>query len=134
MEKKKVMDEIGKVISNFKEVEAAYTFGSFLESDKFKDVDIALLLSKELPPYRRFKFAMKVARDLERKIKPRFEFDVKLLNYSPVEFQHEVLRKGRVVFSRREAGRVEYESRLISTYLDLKEMYAWLDRKFLAGT
>jgi hypothetical protein len=75
---------------------------------------------------------MKIARELEREIKPIFEFDVKILNYSPVEFQHEVLKKGMVVFSRDENRRIEYESKLISTYLDFKGMYEFLDRKFLA--
>lgn len=132
MDKKEVMRQIGVVISGFDDVEVAYVFGSFLECDKFNDIDVAIFLSKELNPYRRFKFAMGVAKKLERGIKPRLEFDVKILNYSPVEFQHEVLKKGRVVFLRDENKRIEYESRLISTYLDFKWMYEFLDKKFLA--
>lgn len=132
MDKKEIMRKIGEVISRFDDVEVAYIFGSFLECDKFNDIDIAIFLSKELNPYRRFKFAMEVARELERGIKPRLEFDVKILNYSPVEFQHEVLKKGMVVFLRDENRRIEYESRLISTYLDFKGMYEFLDKKFLA--
>lgn len=123
--------KIGEIISRFADVDIAYIFGSFLESDKFNDIDVALVVSKELNPYRRFKFAMEVARELEKEIKPRFEFDVKILNYSPVEFQHEVLKKGKVVFLRDETKRIEYESRLLSIYLDLKGMYEFLDKKFL---
>lgn len=132
MDKKEVIRKIGEVISRFDNVEIAYLFGSFLESDKFNDIDVAIFLSKELNPYRRFKFAMEMARELERGIKPRLEFDVKILNYSPVEFQHEVLKKGKVVFLRDENRRIEYESKLISTYLDFKGMYEFLDKKFLA--
>ncbi len=99
---------------------------------RFNDIDVALVLSKELNPYSRFKFAMKVAKELEREIKPRFEFDVKILNYCPVEFQHEVLKESQIVFLRDENRRIEYESKLISTYLDLREMYDFLDKKFLA--
>lgn len=124
--------KIGEIISRFEDVDIAYLFGSFLEDDKFNDIDVAILLSKELNPYRRFKFAMEIARELEKEIKPRFEFDVKILNYSPVEFQHEVLKKGKVVFLRDETKRIEYESRLLSTYLDFKGMYEFLDKKFLA--
>ncbi len=123
--------KIGEIISRFEDVDIAYIFGSFLESDKFNDIDVALVVSKELNPYRRFKFAMEVARELEKEIKPRYEFDVKILNYSPVEFQHEVLKKGKVVFLRDETKRIEYESRLLSTYLDFKGMYEFLDKKFL---
>lgn len=130
--KTEVAGKIGEILSRFEEIDVAYVFGSFLESDKFNDIDVALLISKELDPYKRFKFVMKIARELERAIKPRFEFDVKILNYSPVEFQHEVLKKGMVVLSRDENRRIEYESKLISTYLDFKGMYEFLDKKFLA--
>ncbi len=121
--KQEIIKKIGEVISEFADVETAYIFGSFLERDKFSDIDVALVLSKELDPYKRFKFAMEIARELERKIKPRFEFDVKILNYSTVEFQHEVLKNGKVVFLRDETKRIEYESRLLSAYLDFKGMY-----------
>jgi predicted nucleotidyltransferase len=130
--KQEVIKKIGEVISGFDDVDIAYIFGSFLEREKFNDIDIALVLSKELDPYERFKYTMEIARELEKNIKPRFEFDVKILNYSTVEFQHEVLKKGKVVFGKAENKRIEYESRLLSTYLDFKGMYEFLDKKFLA--
>jgi hypothetical protein len=131
-DKKEIMNEIGELISGFDEVEVAYVFGSFIQSDEFNDIDVALLISKELNPYARFKFAMKVARELERRIKPRFEFDVKILNYSPIEFQYEVLKKGEAVFLRERSKKVEYESELISDYLDFRITAEWLNKGFLA--
>ncbi len=130
--KTEIAGKIGEILSRFDDIDVAYVFGSFLGGDKFNDIDVALLVSKELNPYKRFKFGMKIAGELERAINPRFEFDVKILNYSPVEFQHEVLKKGMVVLSRDENSRIEYESKLISTYLDFKGMYEFLDKKFLA--
>lgn len=133
MDKKEIERKIGEVISRFEDIDIAYIFGSFLDSEKFSDIDVALVLTRELIPYKRFKFAMEIARELEKEIKPGFEFDVKILNYSPVEFQHEVLKKGIVIFKRDENRRIEYEATLISTtYLDLKYMYEFLDKKFLA--
>ncbi len=132
MNKKDFITKIGEIIGKFDDVEIAYIFGSFLKSEKFEDIDVGLVLNKELSPYERFKLSMKAARELERKIKPRLEFDVKILNNSTVEFQHEVLKKGRVVFSRDEDKRIEFESRLISTYLDHKVMYNFIDKAFLA--
>ncbi|MBA7515274.1 hypothetical protein ES705_07313 [subsurface metagenome] len=131
-DKKEVMSKIGELISRFEDVEMAYVFGSFLQSDDFNDIDVALLISKELNPYERFKFAMKVARELEREIKPRVEFDVKIQNYSPIEFQYEVLKKGKVVFLRERSKKVEYEYELISNYLDFRTTAEWLDKGFLA--
>nr|QNO47514.1 hypothetical protein GGGHDLIA_00004 [Methanosarcinales archaeon ANME-2c ERB4] len=116
--KKEVMDKIGKIVSEFDYVSAAYVFGSYVHNDDFNDRDVALLISSELDPYVSFKFGMRVARELERQIKPRFEFDVKILNHSPLEFQYEVLKTGEAVFLRDRTENVEYESETISNYLD----------------
>ncbi len=131
-DRQEIIEKIREIISRFDDLDIAYIFGSFLERDKFGDIDVAVVISKKLDPYGRFKFAMKMARELEKGINPRFEFDVKILNYSPVEFQHEVLKKGRVVFLRDETRRIEYEFEIISTYLDFRDMYEFIDKKFLA--
>jgi len=130
--KKEVMDEIGKIISEFDYVSIAYVFGSYIHNDDFNDIDVALLISNELDPYTRFKFEMQVARELERRIKPRFEFDVKILNHAPIEFQYEVLKKGKAVFVRDRTENVEYESETISNYLDFQTTAEYLNKKFLA--
>jgi predicted nucleotidyltransferase len=118
--KKEVMNKIGKIASKFDDVSAAYIFGSYTHNDDFNDIDVALLISNELNPYTSFKFEMRVARELERQIKPRFEFDVKILNHAPVEFQYEVLKKGKAVFLRDRTENVEYEFETISNYLDFQ--------------
>jgi predicted nucleotidyltransferase len=100
LNKKEVMDEVGKIVSGFDYVSAAYVFGSYVYDDGFNAIDVALLISNKLDPYASFKFGMVVARELERQVTPRFEFDVKILNHSPIEFQHEALKKGKAVFLR----------------------------------
>jgi uncharacterized protein len=116
MDKSSFLAEISKIITGLKDADVAYIFGSFLEGEEFNDIDVALLLSEEmsLDPYKSLKFSLKIAGELEKQIKPRFEFDVKILNNAPVEFQFEVIRKGRVIFSRDESRRIDYESELIS--------------------
>ncbi len=131
-DKKEVMDEIGKIISGFDNVSAAYVFGSYVRDDDFNDIDVALLISNELNPYASFKFEMRVARELERRIKPRFEFDVKILNHSQIEFQYEVLKGGKAVFLRDRTENVEYEFETISNYLDFQTTAGYVDKKFLA--
>jgi len=131
-DKKEVMNKIGKIVSEFDYVSAAYVFGSYVHNDDFNDIDVALLISREPDPYKRFKFEMMVARELERQIKPRFEFDVKILNHAPIEFQYEVLKKGKAVFLRDRTENVEYESKTISDYLDFQTTAEYLNKKFLA--
>ena len=132
MDKSTLLEDVSKILAGLKEVGVAYIFGSFLEKEEFNDIDVALLLFENLDPYQSLKFSLKVAGKLERQISPRFEFDVKILNSSPIELQFEVIRKGRIIFSRDEFSRIDYESEVISTYLDLKYMYDLIDKEFLA--
>jgi hypothetical protein len=124
--------KIEKVLDSFQEIEFAYLFGSFLEREVFSDVDIALYVSKNFSPYEKMKFSLNIGRGLERAIKPRYEFDVRILNHAPLAFQYEVIKTGKVVYSRDEAKRIRYEAHLLSTYLDYKGTSDWLDREFLA--
>ena len=118
-------------LSKFRDVEAGYVFGSFL-TGKFTDIDVALLISKALSPYESMKLAMRVARALEKALGYRFELDVKVLNSSPIYFQHEVIKNGEVVFCRDDAKRVRYEAGVLSEYLDYKNVLEWFDEKLLA--
>jgi uncharacterized protein len=51
MDKGQTLAKIGEICAGFKEVDVAYVFGSFLLGEKFNDIDVALLLSKDLDPY-----------------------------------------------------------------------------------
>jgi hypothetical protein len=132
-DKKEIVKEIGEVLNRFQEIEFAYFFGSFLKSDMFNDIDVALHVFRDFSPYGRLKFCLKVERELEKALKQgyRCKFDVKILNHAPIAFQYEVIKTGRVVFFREEAKQIRYEARVLSSYLDYKATSDWLDREFL---
>jgi len=132
MDPKIMMERIGQIISNYPEVQTAYIFGSFLEREDFRDIDIALLLSENLSSYRALKLALHIGSDLDLGIKAGCDFDVRILNNAHPEFQYEVVKNGRSVFSRNKQEQYDFEAEVISTYLDLKEMYDSYDRKYLA--
>ena len=132
LKKGEVLKKIGEVLSGFVKIEFGYVFGSFLGDRGFRDVDVAIYVSGEDDSYDLMKFSMRVARTLERRVKPRFEFDVTPLNNAPIAFQFEVIRSGKLVFSREDVKRVRYEARVISAYLDYKETLDWLNKEFLA--
>ena len=132
IDRKKLIDEIKKLVSKYDIIDIAYIFGSFIKEEDFNDIDIALIISKKLKPYERYKFKMMIARKLEEQVKPRIEFDVKLLNYSPIEFQYEVIKTGKPIFIRNKDIEVEYESKVIIDYLDFKDTIKIVDKKFLA--
>jgi uncharacterized protein len=132
MDKNKTRESIRFILNGFEEIDLAYVFGSFLERDDFRDIDVAIHLADEQAPYQRFKLAHKIARCLEHGIKPRVDFDVRILNYAPDYFQYEVISKGVIVLERDRERRVDYEAHLISEYLDRKYMYDLFDQAFLA--
>lgn len=132
LEKEEVLQKIGEVLSGFEEIDVGYVFGSFLKGE-FEDIDVALLVSKSLSPYKSMKFAMKVGREIERTLNYSFEIDVKILNSSPTYFQYEVIKNGKVIFCEDEAKRIRYEAEALSNYLDYKDTLDWIDKKLLVG-
>ncbi|ATZ61197.2 MAG: nucleotidyltransferase domain-containing protein [Methanosarcinales archaeon Met12] len=131
MEKKAIIKRIEQVLSGL-EVDLGYVFGSFLVSDDFRDVDVAVLTPEKLGPYERFRFPIQVARKLEDEIKPKHEFDVKILDSSPIDFQYNVISSSELVFCKDEYGRIGYEEAAMREYLDYMETSMWLDERFLA--
>jgi len=127
----KIYQGIKDVLSGFKEVALGYLFGSYLRGD-FRDIDVAVLFSKPLEPYESMKLAMRIAGELEREFGHRYQFDVKVLNSSPLYFQHEVIKTGRPVYSRDEKVRTAYEIGVLTEYLDYRDTLMWFDREYLA--
>jgi len=80
MDMNKTLERIRSILEGFEETETAYIFGSFLERDDFHDIDVALRLRKDEPPYQRSKLSKKIARSLEKGISPRVDFDVRIFD------------------------------------------------------
>ncbi|MFO8133509.1 MAG: nucleotidyltransferase domain-containing protein [Thermoplasmatota archaeon] len=122
---------VTKVVSRFEKIRFAYLFGSILESSQFRDIDVALYLPAEMDSYRRIKYGMKVARETEKALDYAKEVDVRVINDAPVEFQYEVVKTGKVVFSRDDRGRIRFEAQVLSSYMDYRETAGWLKRELL---
>lgn len=127
----RLIRQMKEAISRFKEIELGYLFGSFVKKETFGDIDIAVLLSESKSPYKNFKFAMKVGRLIEENTGFQHEIDVKILNASPLPFQYQVIREGKPVFIRDKSAYIQYETRLLSQYLDYQETLNWFNKRFL---
>jgi predicted nucleotidyltransferase len=132
LDKERMVKEISRCLSGVEDLLLGYLYGSFLVRNDFNDIDIGLLVAGERTPYELFKYAMKIASDLERCITPRCEVDLRVLNTAPVEFQYEVVKTGQVVFARDENVRVAFEADVLAKYLDLKYLYDRMNRALLA--
>jgi predicted nucleotidyltransferase len=132
LDKERMVNEISRCLSGVEDLLLGYLYGSFLVRNDFNDIDIGLLVAGERTPYELFKYAMRIASDLERCITPRYEVDLRVLNTAPVEFQYEVVKTGQVVFARDENVRVAFEADVLAKYLDLKYLYDRMNRGLLA--
>ena len=134
VDKRKILSQIKDEICKLREVEITYVFGSFCRQEsEFNDIDLALVIKGSYNNLSNEKTAQRVARELERRIEPRLELDVKILNSAPITFQYEIIKNGSLMFSRDENKRIEYESSVISEYLDYKETEDFLIENLLKG-
>lgn len=82
-------------------------------------IDESLLEREPLYPSR---LAIKIENNLSRKKR----VDVRVLNGSTLRFKSQVLRYGKLLFSRDEKKRIEFETTSLDNYYDFKpylEMY-----------
>lgn len=128
-----LLDVLNDSLSIFKDVFFAYLFGSAIRGEEFRDIDIAIyLLPCPDSSYERFKYAMRVGRELEKALSVcRREVDVRILNEAPLFFQYEVICTGQLIFQREESYRIHYERCLLSKYLDYQPIWSRLINKYL---
>ncbi|MCL7412310.1 MAG: nucleotidyltransferase domain-containing protein [ANME-2 cluster archaeon] len=126
------MSDIGaevleKIFSRHNEIVAAYLFGSYAGgyAGPNSDIDIGLLLSDNQLGHG--KYPVQIARELKEACKTKRNIDVRILNNGTLRFLHQVL-KGRLLFCRDEKARIEFETSVISRYLDFKPIYYEYDR------
>lgn len=97
----------------------SYVYGSFIESDRFRDIDIAIYVDEEKISKRE---AFSVEQSLDSKLENEIGFpvDVRVINFSPLGFKYNIT-KGRVLTSRDDELRVDFVAKTWSFYLDYKE-------------
>jgi len=128
---KKTIQTLRELISKIKNIQLCYIFGSAIKNHQFNDIDIGIVLSNLQSSYQDLKFAMKVARELEKNLKFKWEIDIKVLNHAPIYFQFEVLKQGLLIYYSDEKKRISYEENVINSYLDFRETLDWFNLQIL---
>ncbi len=124
-----IMEAIGPVLKARKEIVAAYLFGSAATGmmGHESDIDIGIVLKSGYKA--RALYPASVARLLDKKLNLKTEIDVRILNDASPRFLFQVLKSGKLIMSKNEKKRVEFETYAISRYLDFKQFYEEYDRK-----
>jgi len=69
VDKEKTLSQIREGVCGLGEIKLAYVFGSFLQGERFNDIDVAIVTGPHDPHDERA--AVRIARELERKMEPR---------------------------------------------------------------
>lgn len=121
---KKKIDSVQKeiVIKNIREilkkvepeVISAFIFGSFVQEDKFSDIDLALLFKTQIDKPLDFEIALEIL--LEDSI--GYPFDVRVLNFAPLSFCQAVFRNGKLIVDSKPNFRSDFTGNILKQYFD----------------
>lgn len=96
----------------------AYIHGSFLTEDAFRDIDIAVYFDEQtaLDKARQTRHEIALEMELEKMFK--YPFDIRIVNIAPLSFRYNVLKNGRLLFSKDEDLSANFAARTMSDYMD----------------
>lgn len=120
---KKEREEMAKRISDILQRKGgilfAYIFGSFASGARFRDVDVGVYISGDLP-----KLSLPMELGLENELQDALHVpvDVRILNKAPVPFVYNVLKGGRVVVDKDKCARADFEGWIYKRYFDLRHL------------
>ena len=115
---KKKKNEIINIISSFlqqyREIFAAYIFGSFISDKSFADIDLGILIQRQPDNLLEYEIGLEIK--LDRLVK--FEIDVRVLNNAPLSFVQNVLRHGQLIIDINPNRRADFENSVLKKYFD----------------
>ncbi len=116
------MKKISAVLEKDAEVLFAYLFGSYAKGvqGKKSDVDIAIYLKNVSILEKDALYPSRLALQIERALGGKKAVDVRVLNESTLRFRYQVLKYGKLLHSKDEKKRVEFESSSLMRYFDFK--------------
>lgn len=117
-QKEKISKEISLVLNGYPNILFAYVFGSFAVEKSFKDIDIGIFISDQVPNGLDFEL------DLERNIEEKIDIpvDVRILNRAPLSFCFNVIKDKIVVLDHDDVRRSDFEGLTFKKYADYKHL------------
>ncbi|RLJ02560.1 MAG: nucleotidyltransferase domain-containing protein [Candidatus Aenigmatarchaeota archaeon] len=108
------------------EILFAYLYGSAArgEAGKGSDIDIGVFVKNDFKPEPFYE--VKISEEVEN-LTGLKNVEVVVLNGKPLRFLNQVLRHGKLLFSRDERARVLFETYVTKAYIDMKPYYREYD-------
>ncbi len=125
-QKKKVLKQLESFLRREPDVLFAYVFGSFIKSQRFEDIDLAIYLENS--------GERKVLR-LEREVEELLHLpvEISLLNEAPLSFAFRIVKEGKPIFIRDNKARCDFEGRIRVLYFDFLPFYQRYYKEVVLG-
>ncbi|MDW8064602.1 MAG: nucleotidyltransferase domain-containing protein [Anaerolineae bacterium] len=123
-EKGRIIELLSAALAAEPDVVFAYLHGSFVETEGFRDIDVAVFFDPL--PERLWRREVELADQLERALRDAgfsFPIDVQALNEAPPAFRAAAIRPRQIPFCRDEDRRSEFEAATWSEYADVRRLH-----------
>lgn len=96
----------------------AYLYGSYVKGtqNSSSDIDIALVLKKNLNQLKRLKIEMRIAGLMDKKFQSKF--DIRCINNAPLRVKGEIITGGQLIYCSDENLRISFETFIRDRYFD----------------
>ena len=121
------LQKIAPVIFTKTPVLFAYLYGSRAVglAHPFSDLDIGIYV-EGIPPDKCLELELSISLRIDKKLGHTVEADVRIINHLPLTVKGKIITDGALIYSRDEAGRVEFETQIRKAYFDfLPAIYAY---------
>lgn len=119
-----MFSEIRKILEKEKYIVFAYLFGSSLQRPEYSnDMDIAIFVKNKPKPRYELELGLKIEKEIKKPV------DVIVLNDKPLLIISEILRNGKLIFSRDDKRRVKFETANLSNILSFNELMKEFERR-----
>ncbi|MEM1554223.1 MAG: nucleotidyltransferase domain-containing protein [Thermoproteota archaeon] len=110
-----LLQELKRILEKLDDVLFAYIYGSFIEREFFRDVDVAVWINNSEEAFRH---EVELSSKLEAEL--GIPIDIHVFNEAPLPFKYVVFTKGRLLFSKDEEVRWRIIDKTVRQYADLR--------------
>ncbi|WP_456366803.1 type VII toxin-antitoxin system MntA family adenylyltransferase antitoxin [Thermococcus sp.] len=127
MRREEIEEKLGRALERHPEIVFAYLHGSVLETEHFRDVDVAVYFDSSVKDV--LKAELSLAVELEEEL--GVEVDVRALNDAPPAFRYRAV-EGKLLLDRNPELRFRFIEETVWEYLDYEPMERRMRKELLA--
>lgn len=126
MDNKDIIKNITQYLANIPDIVFAYIFGSFVEKEKYEDIDIAIFLASGEIDSMDYLNLKRELTDIAG-----VEVDIAVLNEASPLLKREVIKNGVLIWERNKDSRVRFIVNSVFEYEDMKRYYEMSYESFI---